>query len=277
MVQLNVIGAGLVLGQLSLIGSVYIISQVVQRFRRFGTIPISLKFPMYIAFTDIGIYISVMYNQLAVVFTGRVFQGLQCQIQGFLFSIVSGTNILLVSIFALITFLSSKYNYHVNFGRYDYQLWIGIILSSIAGGSIMFPSFSADKYWCYFSPNRDGITISIVTTLFTFGNFFLTIIFFSLTLYQIKNLRTLHRHNIQSNLVMNAIELKITKKMLFYIFNFLIQWGLALPYLCIPFTGIVEEWMYLLCNVGMCSGGILNLIGYLYNEGFYTRNSSETK
>jgi hypothetical protein len=64
----------------------------------------------------------------------------------------------------------------------------------------------------------------------------------------------------------NTVENRAVRKMLLHIVSFFIQWSSTIPYCLGTVFDYYEDWIYVMCNVGMNLGGIMNLTAYLINQ-----------
>ncbi|KAI8894419.1 hypothetical protein BC833DRAFT_222367 [Globomyces pollinis-pini] len=234
-----VIGTGLILGAFSILGSIFVIYNGLKIFRNRGSLSMALKFPVYIAFTDIIICIMVYVNQGYTLMTGKIVTGDLCGFFGSFYTIVAGVNMMLVTSFTCITLLL-LHSYTVDLGKYDWRLWTTLIICMTIVSGFMFPYFGSDRYWCYLSSDSTGLIVPIVSTSLVLLLFVVTIILCILVIRQLKIIQKLQKENTDKKKVIKAIETKVTKKMLFYIVTYFIQWGFAIPYLSIPITGYSE-------------------------------------
>ncbi|KAI8903263.1 hypothetical protein EDD86DRAFT_97658 [Gorgonomyces haynaldii] len=144
-----VYGIGWPIMQLGFLGSVYVMYRIIMRMRK-GPIPLQLRFPLYIAISDIILYIGHMNNQMYPMIYGRVRPlGLACDLSaGYVsFGIIwNNTLVLALAFHSYCTLVLGK---PLDMGRYDWKMLVITLAVSfafgIAGGLTAGPSY----LWCY--------------------------------------------------------------------------------------------------------------------------------
>jgi hypothetical protein len=64
----------------------------------------------------------------------------------------------------------------------------------------------------------------------------------------------------------DSVENRAVRKMMLHMVSFFIQWSSTLPYCLGTVLDYYEDWIYIVCTVGMNLGGVMNLTAYIINR-----------
>jgi hypothetical protein len=263
-----VFGLGMALMQLNLISSVWVICAILMRRTPGEPLQMYVKFPLYIAVTDILLYLSLMGNQMHTVVYKVTWQGLPCKFfSSFVF--MAGTfNMILVLSLSLTTYLSFCKGIQVDFGKKDWKLWALVLSCGFFVAGIGFSSAGPSRYWCYSDNANPNKTLPIITACLEVVVFCLTLYFFSRTVHEIRQkvVPVFNRSQTKTSAKLADIRKKAARKMMTYVFNFLIQWFPTLPYCLGTALNYFPDWIYICATIFMNLGGVLNLVSYYRNE-----------
>nr|CAG8436292.1 1750_t:CDS:2 [Entrophospora candida] len=256
------------------------------RWKNRSEIPMSLRFPYYLALTDVLLSIISLINHGYGVIYKRPLEFPACSIIGsfLVFSTSLSTN-LVVSI-SVVSWLRVVRGIWIDFGKCDYKLWA--VLFSI--GSFYFAfiarNVSKHKYWC--APDYTDEFFSILAISVVFLTVSIITYCYAHILMLIK--RADYRSNMKSNssdnsesnngsssgILKNKFERKVFKKILTYVLVFLIQYIPCLVYEVVtvmnpgkPENGVVAQIALTAFNLG----AVGNFFQYITNEGFSLKRS----
>lgn len=142
-------GSGMTMMQLSLVCSSYIIYRVLKRWKQIKRRPITLRFPFYIAITDILLYIAVMTDQLHDVIFGDSWTGPMCTITACMVAIASSANMALICSVSFQAYASIVLKSPLDLGKHDWKLLLTIGTFVITIVMIVFTGTGQSWYWCY--------------------------------------------------------------------------------------------------------------------------------
>ncbi|KAJ3319348.1 hypothetical protein HDV06_006375 [Boothiomyces sp. JEL0866] len=292
-----VYGVGFTIMQLSAICSIYIIVRIVSRWVRLGKRPITLRFPFYIAITDLMLYGSLMADQLHDVIFSKNWDEPMCKITATAVSISGFSNMMLVCSVTFITFSTIVLGKHVDLGAGDWKLLLTVAIFAILMGFVTIPSAGSSWYWCYEEMFANNKTIQILVILVEVTLFLLTFFFAVKVWIVLMNAQNAVRElesgstNRESISVFDKYTVSTTakpqrnykrerllevaaRKIMTFVLNYFIQWSGTTPYILMSVFDIYEDWMIVLCTIGMNCGGILNMIGFIRNEGWVDHEDS---
>ncbi|GBC00581.1 hypothetical protein RclHR1_00390035 [Rhizophagus clarus] len=196
-------------------------------------IPLSFKFPFYIAITDF-----LYSSSILIEFVGTI---------------------------SVITWLRVVRECYFEFGKYDYKIWVPIIVISLIIPLSSTNAYGSRNYACGTKIGYDLIGlvvfILIVVTLST-------IVF--CYLHVLKTIRDIKGHipSSQVGAVRNSnVESRTFKKVLTYILVFIIQYIPILVYNILMILNIRHIILDALSPAVISLGGIANVFQYLRNEG----------
>ncbi|GES90477.1 hypothetical protein GLOIN_2v1077363 [Rhizophagus clarus] len=194
---------GIIALQFNLFGSLYVIYRTYLQLKRGGrnNVPLSLRFPFYIALTDTFLSLTFSVNLCYTLIRKLPWSNPTCKIIGDSVSTLFTLNIFLVGIVALTTWSCVCREYYIEFGPYDYKLWVA------------------------------------------------------------------------SFCIQRPIEKRALRKLISYIFTFILQFIPLLTYFFFTLAGIENVLLDVLATTTINFGGIGNFIQFAINEGF--SNSSK--
>ncbi|KAJ3324132.1 hypothetical protein HDV06_000673 [Boothiomyces sp. JEL0866] len=264
---------------ISIICSTYIVCRVSLRWRKVGALPLTLRFPFYIALTDIFLAIVELTDQIHDVLYGSNWDGVMCKIAATLVGIAVFTNMSLILCISMATYFSVVLERNLNFGKHDWKLFVYVLsfstLMSLAG----LPSAGPSRY-CY-APDK---SLSIMGLCIEF-TIFIAVFFFSSQVYlkirtimehtkildqcnsindssissphekPVKGKSIYTRYSESTKSTRHSIFTKMSKtasrKVLSYILNYFIQWTSAVPTTIGNLFDYYPNWTAVLCDMGM--------------------------
>ncbi|KAJ3366079.1 hypothetical protein HDU91_002003 [Kappamyces sp. JEL0680] len=236
--------------QTTLLCCSWIIWRVYKIYKRKKSLSTHLRFPMYMAVTDLLLYIGHMNNQ--------------------------GTKI--------------------DFGTADWKMWAVCctfaLTLGLAGASQAGPS----DFWCYFqqSGSKAFAWITVITEVTLFNTSLFCFYFVLQVVYSAKPIVVGNFANTASQMTEGAksstsanktltagqpkkdalkenyekLKRTATRKTMSYLLCFFIQWGGAVPYIVGNLFDYHPTWVYVLTNISINSGGMLNMLAFGLNEGW---------
>ncbi|CAH1768518.1 10495_t:CDS:2, partial [Entrophospora sp. SA101] len=256
------------------------------RWKNRSEIPMSLRFPYYLALTDVLLSIISLINHGYGVIYKRPLEFPACSIIGSLlvFSTSLSTN-LVVSI-SVVSWLRVVRGIWIDFGKCDYKLWV--VLFSI--GSFYFAfivrNVSEHKYWC--APDYTDKFFSILAISVVLLTLSIITYCYAHVLMLIK--RADYRSNMKSNsgdnsgsnngsssgILKNKFERKVFKKILTYVLVFLIQYIPCLVYEVVTVMNPGKQENGIVALIALTAfnlGAVGNFFQYITNEGFSLKRS----
>ncbi|CAG8763694.1 4195_t:CDS:2, partial [Acaulospora morrowiae] len=193
-----------------------------------SSITLSLRFPFYIALTDAMLSLAYTVNLGHTAIYKVPWSQPQCGVVGAYVVALFALNILLVGFVALSTWLRVCREIYVETGVYDYKLWLTTISISMLIVLISIRDFGPQKYWC---AADDTSTIIPLIMLSLIALSLVTIIFCYLkVLLKIKNLDDTLLTSSYASPQRVYIEKRALRKLISYIFTFLLQFIPLLAY-----------------------------------------------
>ncbi|KAJ1566136.1 hypothetical protein HK096_009007 [Nowakowskiella sp. JEL0078] len=186
-------------------------------------------------------------------------------------------NLVLILQIALNLFLRVRLNKHVDNGRYDWKLYTPVILAPtiFVGIFLGIGSFGPDNYSCFVRPDRPFAAVfSAVMCLVSI--IAATILFLSVLFYTRKTLRETSLNTISGgSTTVTPLERKIIRKLLMYVLACLLQYipGCIYP-ISFLFTQNRPVAIFVIAIIAIHTGGILNAIILIFNEGFVVKKTS---
>ncbi|GBC00582.1 hypothetical protein RclHR1_00390036 [Rhizophagus clarus] len=197
-----------------------------------------------------------------------------CEILGFCFTFVVLLNILLVGAISVVTWLRVVKERYLELGRYDYKVWLPILFLSLIVPLSTTNSYGSRGYSCGTKIGYDLVAfVVLIIIIITLS----TIIFcYAHVMKTIRNVKEINGSiiNSRNNLIqLTNVERKTFKKVLTYILVFIIQYVPIMIYNVCGFLKIRNVILDALIPAVISFGGIGNIIQYLYNEGFSSRDN----
>ncbi|KAJ3276631.1 hypothetical protein HDV01_004164 [Terramyces sp. JEL0728] len=117
-----VYGFGWVFMCLSILCSNYVAFRIGYTYKKRGRLPVTLRFPFYIACTDLMLSYSLMFGQSHNVVYNEDWDGVMCHFTATLVSIAVFSNMILIFCITLITYFSVVKNRPLDLGSRDWKL-----------------------------------------------------------------------------------------------------------------------------------------------------------
>ncbi|KAJ3324131.1 hypothetical protein HDV06_000672 [Boothiomyces sp. JEL0866] len=289
---------------LSITCSCYIVFRVVGRWKREGILPLTVRFPFYIAFTDLFLAFSLFLDQVHDVLYHSNWDGVMCKLTATIVGIAVFTNMTLVLCISIATYYAVVLGRSLDFGKYDWKLFLAVILFASTAAFAGLPSAGPSRYWCFDRSYAADKSLSIMALCVEFTIFTSIFIFSSMVYLRIRKLMrqsqildnadsgiTSEIHGTQSSSFapkskristvdnvgakknvkgnrFTKMSKKAGRKVLSYILNYFIQWTSAVPTTVGNLFDYYEDWTVILANIGMNCGGMLNLFWFIRNEGW---------
>ncbi|CAJ0645565.1 4054_t:CDS:2 [Entrophospora sp. SA101] len=183
------------------IGCAYIILRTYLRWRKSrSAIPMSLRFPYYIALTGKLGYGAAYREPL---------ESPACEVISSLLVFSTALTIHLVAAISVTTWLRVVREVNIDFGKYDYKLWVPVFSIAIIDMSLSVRGTPKQKYWC--APDESN---EIFSTMIADHN------------SSISN--GSEGTTISNSLLKDKLERKVYKKVMTYILVFILQYTSAL-------------------------------------------------
>ncbi|KAJ3301072.1 hypothetical protein HDV03_001449 [Kappamyces sp. JEL0829] len=290
-----VYGVGFTLMGMSLLCSFYICGRVILRWRRLGMMPMTLRFPFYIAITDIMLSASLLLDQSYPAIHRVNWPDWMCVLTAVVVSFAVMSNMSLVAAVTFTTYSAVCRSRPIVTGYGDWKLLGGCALFALVMALISIPGAGASRYWCYAKNYSADKSIVIVVTLVEFTMFGLTTLFAGFVVREVyrnkarkarlQNLGHFAPSSIQtangglssvksavsaasptpssksavpsdsSAVKKETIEDIAARKMLMFVFNYMAQWSSVVPYCLGSIFEYYDNWTVILCNIGMNCGG----------------------
>ncbi|KAJ3324139.1 hypothetical protein HDV06_000680 [Boothiomyces sp. JEL0866] len=181
-----VYGFGWVFMHLSILCSAFIVFRIALTYYRRGMLPLTLRFPFYIALTDLLLSFSLMLDQYHNVLFHEDWDGFMCNFTATLVGVAVFSNMILVCCVTLITYSSVVRQRPLDLGPGDWKLVATVLGFSLTLAGISIPSTGKSKYWCYgkdFDPQKSIQVMSAGLEFLMFG----AILYFSAQVYLVIN------------------------------------------------------------------------------------------
>ncbi|KAJ3321542.1 hypothetical protein HDV06_004078 [Boothiomyces sp. JEL0866] len=198
-------GSGMTMMQLSLLGSLYIVYRVLNRWRKQQRRPITLRFPFYVAITDILLYISVMTDQLHDVIFGYSWDGAMCTITACMVAVASSGNMALVCSVSFQAYSSIVLNKPIDLGKHDWKLLLTIFTFVFAITGIVYTGTGQSWYWCYEQMYSNNKSVVIASFCCESILFLLTFYFSAHVLYTLNSVKLMRKDLLKTNVPITTI------------------------------------------------------------------------
>ncbi|CAJ0749673.1 6056_t:CDS:2, partial [Entrophospora sp. SA101] len=207
------------------IGCAYIILRTYLRWRKSrSAIPMSLRFPYYIALTGKLGYGAAYREPL---------ESPACEVISSLLVFSTALTIHLVAAISVTTWLRVVREVNIDFGKYDYKLWVPVFSIAIIDMSLSVRGTPKQKYWCAPDESNEIFSTMIVVSILSL----LSIIIFCYLYVLILIKKADHNSSISNgsegttisnSLLKDKLERKVYKKVMTYILVFILQYTSAL-------------------------------------------------
>ncbi|CAG8488369.1 9979_t:CDS:2 [Rhizophagus irregularis] len=131
--------------------------------------------------------------------------------------------------------------------------------------------FGSDQYWCYSSRTSSFIPLTLlyvdIATL-TISIFCYIAISYAINVVRSRNDNNNHANN-ENNLFLPAY-----KKIVGYLFIYILQWTPVMVYVLIDTQQQTSMWVYVVCFSSLSIGGVLNAARYISNEGWWLKKEN---
>ncbi|RIA79576.1 hypothetical protein C1645_745825 [Glomus cerebriforme] len=254
---------GLATLQINLFGSLYVIYKLIipppsllgtyLQWKREGrsSVPLSLRFPFYIALTDAFLSLAYTINLSYTLIFKLPWGNPACQIIGAAVTALFILNMFLVGIIAFTTWCYVCKEHYIEFGSYDYKLWTVILVITVATVALSMNKSGQQKYWCAGRHHSMFVPITMIVFIF--------VILITILVSYIKVLLKI-RSNDDNLLIARyqraRIEKRALRKLISYIFTFILQF-------------IENVLLHVLAITTINFGGIGNFIQFAINEGLF--------
>ncbi|CAG8526773.1 2108_t:CDS:2 [Cetraspora pellucida] len=159
---------------------------------------------------------------------GHTIEGVACKVVGgFSFFTVS-TNVTLVGLLSLMTYLRVRRKYILDMGIYDYKLFVVLLTISLSLTLIGAQDYGPNKFWCYSSPTdpiRPLITIALIFLIL-----FITLFCYVNTLMEVNIQQNMIRKFGSDNVTFSRVDIIVVRKIIAYILIFLLEWAPTVVY-----------------------------------------------
>ncbi|GES95850.1 hypothetical protein GLOIN_2v1490005 [Rhizophagus clarus] len=280
-----IVDLSMMLTALSLVGCVYVFYRVYKLWiLSKKKLAMTYRLPFYTACTDFLLNGNFFLNMIHTAIYARVWDDIPCKIIAVFNWAFLTINVCLYVVIAVITYLRICRGIHFNYGKYDYKLWLIVIVGSLIIQLINLQNYGKREYWCAAKSGQfysaiilfSIIAIILIIILFCYlsvlKKIHKTINFLKLLSSSNQNDRRYSRNGNTSVERCTEFERKATKKILSYIAVFILQWT---PISISQGARLVLDdaiWVYVMGSIGRSFGGIGNMIQFIINEGFISRN-----
>ncbi|CAG8554687.1 3569_t:CDS:2, partial [Racocetra persica] len=202
---------------------------------------------------------------------GQTLQGNGCKIVGGITFFFVACNVTLVGSLSLTTYLRICRKFIINFGRYDYKLFLVIFFISLSLTLVGIRDYGPNKFCAPADPVTPLITVALIFLIL-----FVTSYCYVMTLLEV---------NIQQNNIrrlgsdvdavkFSRIDLIVVRKIIGYILIFLIEWFPSIVYFIAQMVQYDNIWIYTAAAVAINFGGIGNMILYIAHESWSNKYDS---
>ncbi|CAG8457422.1 6813_t:CDS:2 [Ambispora gerdemannii] len=231
------------------------------------------RLPFYIAITDLSIIITHFLNMIHPVIYRTPWPNPFCNLLGLTIEVTQCLNQFLFSIVAVSIYLKVSKNSKIDFGKYDWKLFTGmIVLTSLFSiPPLKSDGYGAQQVWCGLKPGRQFVTLYFF--LLATVNLLVTTVCYVQILSKLKQSRcdlVSSRHQTKN------VEDRVTKKIALHVLVFLLQWLPVNLYTITFFFGTSDFWIMVVAAIGINMGGIGNALAYAYNIDLFQRHPDET-
>ncbi|CAJ0912099.1 1639_t:CDS:2, partial [Entrophospora sp. SA101] len=206
----------------------------------------SLRFPYYIALTGKLGYGAAYREPL---------ESPACEVISSLLVFSTALTIHLVAAISVTTWLRVVREVNIDFGKYDYKLWVPVFSIAIIDMSLSVRGTPKQKYWC--APDESN---EIFSTMIADHN------------SSISN--GSEGTTISNSLLKDKLERKVYKKVMTYILVFILQYTSALINKIANLLNHKYELLAIIALVGLNLGIFGNFFQYIINEGLSLKNYS---
>ncbi|GBC06478.1 hypothetical protein RclHR1_06870009 [Rhizophagus clarus] len=130
--------------------------------------------------------------------------------------------------------------------------------------------FGSDVYWCYSS--RDSSFIPLTLLYVDIATLTISIFCYIAISYAINVVRS--RNDSGNNNNENNLFLPAYKKIVGYLFIYILQWTPVMVYIIIDSQRQTSMWVYVVCFSSLSMGGVLNAARYISNEGWWLKKEN---
>ncbi|KAG9289351.1 hypothetical protein G9A89_007912 [Geosiphon pyriformis] len=261
---------------LNAIGCSFVLFQTIKKWRARGlhTLPMCYRLPFYTACTDASMIVLLLFNLVYTNIHEHPWPDPACSYLAGALQITMNANFYLYGIIAVTTYLKVAREKEFEFGRYDWKMFAIIIvldlitlMTKIDGGY-----GRLNNYWC---STINTTLLSAITSLFLMGTNFGTTLFCFLYILVIlaKNRAELKEASVSVH--GKTYDDRVTRKILSYVFVFLLQWIPVFTYVVAGLLKIIGTWTYVFIIGGINFGGIGNALAYLMNERLLYKESNK--
>ncbi|CAJ0828212.1 11966_t:CDS:2 [Entrophospora sp. SA101] len=236
------------------IGCAYIILRTYLRWRKpRSVIPMSLRFPYYIALTDILISLVSLINHGYGAAYREPLESPACEVISPLLVFSAGLTVYLIAAISVTTWLRVAREVYIDFGKYDYKLWVPVFSMAIVNMSFSVHGTTKQKYWC--APDESNKLFSTMSVVSNINN-------------------DSGGTTISKNLLKDQLERKVYKKVITYILAFILQYTPALIDKIADLLNHEYEILSIITQLALNLGAFGNFFQYITNEGLSLTNHS---
>ncbi|CAI2178154.1 10512_t:CDS:2 [Funneliformis geosporum] len=190
----------------------------------------------------------------------QLWHGHSCEILAASFYYFAISNMLLVGSLSVLSYFRVCKTIYYELGLFDYKLFLLPIVLPVVMTIPAWKHFGANGYWCYANRASSFIPLSL---------FYVAIVILSTSLFcyiGISYTINVARRNADSELFLHAY-----KKIVGYLFIYIIQWTPVMIYVLVDNYQHRPMWEYVICFISLPLGGMLNAYRYISNEGWRTK------
>ncbi|KAJ3323487.1 hypothetical protein HDV06_001764 [Boothiomyces sp. JEL0866] len=260
-----VYGIGIPLMQINFLCSLYIVFRGLRRLIMTGNPPPQIRFPMYMAISDILLYVGHMNNEMYGVLWGHSRpDNIGCQTAAAFVTFGVFINMSITCSYVANIYLSVCREVYINTGSWDWKLISSCAVFAFIMAMISFPFSGPCYYWCYFK--IDGVNLfAWLFTIVEVTLFNITLLCFYFIYRKVDSMTARTQGKVEKK---NYLKKETVKKIRPYIIYFFCQWAGTIPYSIGHLFEYRPTWVFVLVNISINVGGILNAISFVANQGF---------
>ncbi|CAG8504360.1 1099_t:CDS:2 [Cetraspora pellucida] len=230
------------------------------------SLPMVHRVPLYLTISELMLFVINLVNMGYTTIHGHTIEGVACKVVGGLSFFTVSSNVTLVGLLSLMTYLRVRRKYIIDMGIYDYKLFLILFTISLTLTLIGVQDYGPSKFWCYNSPTdpiRPLITIGLIFLIL-----FITLFCYVMTLMEINIQQNMIRNFGSDNVTFSRVDIIVVRKIIAYILIFLLEWAPTVIYFITQMFQYENVWIYTVSVVFINLGGIGNAILYISYESW---------
>jgi len=218
------------------------------------------KLPFYVALSDLAIYIVLTINLYYPAVNKQLWDDYSCKLVAASFYYFAISNMFLVGSLSVLSYFRVCRTVYYELGWLDYKLFLFPIVLPAVITAPAWRYFGSDGYWCYTNRTSSFIPLSLL---------YIAIVVLSTSL--ICYIGITYKINVARRTTDSEVFLHAYKKIVGYLFIYIIQWTPVMVYVIADNHQHTQMWGYVICFISLPLGGMLNAYRYICNEGWWTK------